>query len=243
MGASENDMSGLTVKFLPVYSKERKIVSCEVRPALSLTAEDFEIYPSHIIMQIAEEMGVDVMVNAWIINKACEFAVKTGLKVSVTASARAISTGDIVTSVRNALEETKLSPDLLAVQFPEQIVALNYDHFNVIAGKLKRFGVSVILDNLGAYTAAVLLRHSSVDGVKANASVFTAKTIGVNNGDDFDKTYLDSIMKLAEMNNVSVGVTSIHNEGQFELIDDVDWYQGELFSKELSEEEFLRKLS
>jgi EAL domain-containing protein (putative c-di-GMP-specific phosphodiesterase class I)/GGDEF domain-containing protein len=259
--AIKNNMQGLTIKYLPVYSNCGKIISCEA--LLSLCQEEESLkdspqtsycnYPSHIIMQIAEKMGLDVIINSWVIKKACEFCKKVrdsqpavvtnfpivpnGFQVSVSATARSLFTGTIVTMVKNALEDTVLPEDGLAVQFSERIVAVNYDRFIATLRELRQIGekgVSVILDNVGSYyTAFSLLRHSGISAAKTDVTLFTGKI------DEISESYVNNIVKLAKNNAVSVGVKSVENESQLELLQQADWYQGSLYSRAMEEEEFI----
>jgi len=243
--AVESDMEGLFVRYTPVYSTEdsaepRKIISCEASLALSSLSPEEAPYPSYMLMQIAERMGVDVASNAWIIKQACEFCkrVQAGapdFKVCVNATSRTLSTGTILTLVKNALYETGLLPESLSVQFSERIVAIHYDRFISVLGELKKLGVPVIIDNVGSYyTVTSLLRHSGINAIKADITIFTG------NIDEFSEAYLKNIKNLADSNNVSIGVKSVEDKAQLEAAPGVDWYQGSSHSNEISSDEILR---
>jgi EAL domain-containing protein (putative c-di-GMP-specific phosphodiesterase class I) len=141
-----------------------------------------------------------------------------------------------VSAVSSALKETDLPPDGLVVRFTERIIAINYDQFIKVLGKIKKIGVSVVVDNVGAYyNLAVLARHSAISGGIADATLFTGEM------DDFAKTYIANMITHAKNNNVKVGVKSVENEEQLALAHqaNADWYQ----SAPLTADEILRQLS
>ena len=233
--AVENNMDGLAVKYMPVYDRDGVISSCEAIVALTAPAE-LQSYPPHIIMQIADKMGLDVTIDSWVIKQACRFSAKTGMKVSVTASARSLTTKAIVTMVNNALcqsGETPLPAERLGIQFSERVVAVNYDCFMAVLSELKKIGVPVILDNVGSYYATSnLLRHSGITAAKTDITLFTGKI------DDFDGQYIERLFALARNNGVTVGVKSIDNAEQLALAGEADRYQGRYYCEAMSEEEF-----
>jgi EAL domain-containing protein (putative c-di-GMP-specific phosphodiesterase class I)/GGDEF domain-containing protein len=240
--AVENNMEGLTVKFSPVYSADKRLVSCEAQ--IALDTEESRDYPSHIIMKTAEKMGVDVTVNSWVIKKACEFCKKVQqserfehLKtVSVSATARTLTANTIVPMVKKAIEETGLPANSLAVQFTERVVAVNYDRFITVLSELKKLKVQVILDDVGShYTATSLLRHSGISAAKADVTIFTGII------DDFSEVYINNMIKLAKDHNVNIGVKSIESKTQVERLQDVDWYQGSAYCAPLKEDEFFAR--
>ncbi|MCL2070878.1 MAG: bifunctional diguanylate cyclase/phosphodiesterase [Oscillospiraceae bacterium] len=246
--AVENDMGGVDVQYFPVYSNqkeykkgdERKIVSYEAVPVISKQLNP-ELYPSRVIMEIAEKMGIDVTIDRWLIKQACEFCKKARIKnremtVSVSVCARSLITGEVVTMIKDALKETKLPAAGLAIQFSERIVAINYDRFISVLSVLKKTGVSVILDNLGSYYAAgTLLRHSGINALKADITVFES---GI---DEFSESYVSGLINLAKTNGVSIGVRSIENESRLEgIVQGADWYQGGFYSTPVNEETAIR---
>jgi EAL domain-containing protein (putative c-di-GMP-specific phosphodiesterase class I)/GGDEF domain-containing protein len=236
----EGEVNGLEVRYTPIYSGEKEIVSCAATLALELPLDE-QPYPSRILMQIAEKMGIDVTIDSWVIKQACEFCMQArkkspDFKVIVDATSRTLSTRAIVKMVSRALEETGLSARGLSVQFSERVIAVNYEEFLSVLSELQKLGVSVILDGIGSYySAASLLRHSGISAATADITIFTGRI------DDFSEAYTKGIVKLAKDNSVSLGIKSIQNEEQLEvdLVQEADWYQGGLYSNEMSENELL----
>jgi EAL domain-containing protein (putative c-di-GMP-specific phosphodiesterase class I)/GGDEF domain-containing protein len=237
--AVENDMEGLMVRFTPVYSRENRIISCEASLALAMPVDSNSLYSPRELTKIAAKLGIDVAIDSWIVKQACEFCVKArennpGFIVSVKATERALTTGTVVGMVKDALARTGLEADGLAVQFSERVVAANYDRFIAVLSVLKKTGVGVILDNLGSYyTVTSLMRHSGIRAAKADITMFTGKI------DEFDEEYIKRVLKLARDNEVQIGVKSIQNEEQIELVQDVDWYQGEFYSRAVDAEDMI----
>jgi EAL domain-containing protein (putative c-di-GMP-specific phosphodiesterase class I) len=178
-------------------------------------------------MRLAEKMGIDGVIGPWVIHKACEFCREmrgknpqySGLTVSICATARSLSSGAIVAAVKSALESTGLPSEALVVHFTERMIAMNYDKFMATLSTLKRIGVAVVIDNVGAYySLASLLRHSAISAMTADITLFTGQI------DDFDKRYIADLIQHAKANNVSVGVKSIENDEQLMLVTEADWF-------------------
>jgi predicted signal transduction protein with EAL and GGDEF domain len=257
--ASEQDMTGLTVRYLPVYSKSKdgsyndRIVSCEA--AVSIEDADLSGLPSRIIMTTAEKMGLDIKLSAWVFKKSCEFCKRVrgesgsgDFTVCVNATSRSLTTGAVEIMVKDALEKTGLPPDGLAIQFSERIVAVNYDSFILVMKKLKKIGVQIVLDNIGSYyTATSLLRYSGINGAKADVTVFSGTM------DKFSDVYLDNIIELAKNNNVSIGIKGLPIPlTEKEVLDitersrhikEIDFYQGGFRGDTMNEDEFVSTLS
>lgn len=242
--AVENNMDGVDVRYLPVYqSGERKIVSYEAFPMIS-DYMDLGMYPTHLVMNIAEKMEIDSVIDSWVITQACEFCVKAResspeITVSVSVSALSLITDEIVFMVKKALDKSGLAPDGLSLQFSEKIAAIHYDKFMNVLPKLKKIGVSVILDSVGSYyITSSLLRHSAISAAKADVTVLSTRI------DEFTDTYILGLMKLAKENGVAVGVKSVDNESRLEgkIADNIDWYQGGFYNHPVSADKALNML-
>ena len=237
--AVETNMTGLDVEFVPMYSKksenENRAVSYEVRPVLALPME-LEIYPSRVVMQIAEKTGVDSAIDAWVLKRACSFCAAAREKiphvtVSVIISARTLTLGKTIHMVKAALTESGLPADGLTVRFTEKTIATNYDSFLTALGELCRAGVAVALDGVGSYySAATLFRHSGITAARADITLFTSQI------DSLDKKYITDLMALARANQVDVSVDSVADRSLLELIGDVDLYSD---AKAVTEKEAL----
>ena len=252
--AVENNMSGIVVEYLPVYSTStntdesatasRKIVSYEALPTLSQPINS-QTYPSHLMTQIAEKLGIDAIINTWLIKCACEFCVRARAEnpettVSISVSAHALASGEIVAMVNSALEQTKLPAENLILQFSERIIAINYERFIVVLGELKKIGTPVILDNIGSYyTMSSIVRHSGISGIKADLNFL------VGGFDECNDAYVEGLIKLAKEKGVSIGARSVESESQLNvgMAKEVNWYQGGFYSKAISEEEAITKVA
>ncbi|MCL1903196.1 MAG: GGDEF domain-containing protein [Oscillospiraceae bacterium] len=235
--AVNNNMEGIAIEYSPIYEMdngEQRVISYEVAPMISHLMES-EVYSPRITMMIAEKMGISSNIDAWLINKACDFCVKEridspGVSVSVGVSAHSLISGEIVSIAKNALNNSGLSADGLLLQFSERIVATNYEQFMKVLRKLSEFDVLAVLDDFGSYyVTSELIRHSGICALKADVVLFTG---GFD--DEFGEKYIAGLMKLAEKNGVKIGVRSIENESQLEIgfVQNADWYQGGYYSKE-----------
>jgi diguanylate cyclase (GGDEF)-like protein len=239
--AVENGMKGLSARFQPVFGADgRRALGCE-----TLISMSDENSPPARLIRLAESMGLDIAVDSWVLKQACEFCKKMRKEfdpeffVSVNTTKRELTTKAIVAMVERALEESGLPPSALAVEVEEQILIAHYEIVSSVLGALKKVGVAIIIDNLGShYAVSSLIKHSCVNYVKADITLFTTMY-----DDDFERTVTDSLLKRARDYGVSVCVKRIENEEQLEFIDGVDFHQGYLYGKPMADDDFTNFMS
>ncbi|MCL1881320.1 MAG: GGDEF domain-containing phosphodiesterase [Oscillospiraceae bacterium] len=281
--AVENDMEGLIVKYIPVYSTvepdtvdvtNKKVIAYEAAISLSqpefmptthfgvtpfnsqsnmnLSSKqglpsspnrDFSLYPSYVLMKMAEKMGADVQINQWLIKQSCEFCramrnqqptQNSELMVCVSVTSRFLASNEVSSVARKALDESGLSPDGLMLSFSERVIARNYERFIVTLSKIKKHGIFASIDNIGGYySLASLLRHSVIRSASADVTVFTGKI------SELDSNYVNSIIELAKSNEIKLGITSVQNDEQLKIAKDfgANWYQGKNCSNAMTAEE------
>jgi EAL domain-containing protein (putative c-di-GMP-specific phosphodiesterase class I) len=248
--AVKNDMKGLAIKYMPVYSAGepgQRLISCEANIAIeesALAEYSLEECPPNVLMKIAAKMGIDTVIGEWLIKRACEFCrlmreKDERLTVSIGATARSLTAGTIVGVVKNALEETSLPANGLAIRFSERTIAINYDKFMDVLAKFNKIGVWIAVDNAGSYyNLATLIRHSMIHSVSGDVTLFTGHP------DQFSENYIANLIEHARANGVRVGVKSVANEEQQKAVTEAeaDWYQSDYGSGTMTEEEILAAL-
>jgi EAL domain-containing protein (putative c-di-GMP-specific phosphodiesterase class I)/GGDEF domain-containing protein len=239
--AVKNNMDGLVVKYTPVYSsRDDRIIAGEA--LIAFEKPDLTAFPPRVIMRVAEKMGIDAVIGYWLIKRACELCKEvreknSEIRICISATARSLSSGTLVSSTKKALDETGLTPEGLVLCFSERIITTNSDRFMATLSELKKIGVTVIIDNVGSYySLASLLRHSVISGAAVDVTLLTGQI------DNYDEEYIRNIISLSKTNDVKFGVRSIQNEEQLALVTDAsaDWYQSEYRSGAMSGEEFFK---
>jgi len=236
----ERGMDGFTVKFQPVFRADGgRVKSCEALISIGSIFGDFASQPERLI-RLAENTGLDIAIDDWVLRNVCNLCKKVraaydpDFTVSVNTTARELTTGTIVKMAENALRETGLEPSALSIEVSEHIIAANYSAVSPVLGALKKLGVTVTIDNIGSqYIVPSLIKHSCVSVIKSDVTLFTSIY------DEFDRSFTDSLFKLAQSCGVLVCVKKIETAEQLEYVANADLYQGYLYAKPMEEKDFL----
>jgi len=134
------------------------------------------VYPNHFIPQL-EELGLMVDVGDWVLKTACmQNAVwqREGLaqvRVMVNLSSTQFYRGDIVQTVKNALDESGLDPRWLELELTESLMLDDSELTIKIMRALKALGVSLSLDDFGTgWSSLAYLRRFPIDRIKIDRS-------------------------------------------------------------------------
>ena len=118
------------------------------------------IAPSAFI-PLAEETGLIVPMGRWVLFEACRLvAPLQALSVSVNLSPVQIRRGDIVKTVKAALEASGLPPHRLELEVTEGVLLENTASARATLQALKELGVSLALDDFGAGYSSLSTLHS-----------------------------------------------------------------------------------
>jgi len=236
----ERGMDGFAVKFQPVFEAGgRRVKSCEALISIGDAFGEFAANPARLI-RLAESTGLDIAIDDWVLRNVCNLCKKIRAEydpdftVSVNTTARELTTGSIVSMSQRALRESGLEPSALSIEVSEHIIAAHYNVVSPVLGALKKLGVTVTIDNIGSqYIVPSLIKHSCVSTIKSDVTLFS----GIY--DEFDRSFTDSLFKLAQNCGVLVCVKKIESEEQLEYVANADLYQGYLYGKPMEEKEFM----
>ncbi|HLF40369.1 MAG TPA: EAL domain-containing protein, partial [Acidimicrobiia bacterium] len=129
-------------------------------------------------IDIAEETGHVVPLGETVLREACQeiaqrarIADHETLGLSVNLSARQLSTGVFVGTVRRILEETGLAPERLCLEITESVLMEDVEtSIDALLG-LKALGVRLAVDDFGTgYSSLSYLRRFPIDVVKLDRS-------------------------------------------------------------------------
>jgi EAL domain-containing protein (putative c-di-GMP-specific phosphodiesterase class I) len=165
----------LRVRYQPqIDLRTGKIVAVEAlvrweHPTLGMLAPN-EFVP------LAEESGLIVEVDTWVLRKACAQAAewcRNGLpmRVAVNLSARHFQTPDrLIASISNTLADTGLSPSMLELEVTEGLAVVE-DRSAETLQRVRDLGVSIAIDDFGTgYSMLSRLHRFPVDRLKIDRS-------------------------------------------------------------------------
>jgi EAL domain-containing protein (putative c-di-GMP-specific phosphodiesterase class I) len=130
------------------------------------------ISPAHFL-PIAERSTLIVDLGGWALLRACADAAKwPGLRVSVNASARQLTDGQLLDQVASALDESGLPPERLEVELAESLlIEVDTETFLMLSA-IRDLGVGLALDDFGTdYASLTALKRLPLTAVNLDRSL------------------------------------------------------------------------
>jgi diguanylate cyclase (GGDEF)-like protein len=183
---------------------------------------------------VAEESGLIVPIGAWVLRMACKTAAAwtKPLKVAVNLSPVQFRHGDIVATVKEALEISGLDPARLELEVTEGIWIQNSDAVLEQLAHLRAIGISIALDDFGTgYSSLAYLWKFPFDVVKIDRSFVTAMQI-----DPKADAIVKTIVALGKTLFLTVTAEGVETSAQAQTLSAAgcDHVQGYLFGRPLS---------
>lgn len=192
------------------------------------------ISPSEFI-PIAEETGLIIPLGTQVLEKACRQNKKwhekgfTNLVIAVNISVLQFQKEDLVKTVTNILEKTKLNPNYLLLEITESVLQ-DVEESRIIINRLKTLGVRVSLDDFGTgYSSLSVLKHLPIHYLKIDKSFID--DIHTN-----EKNIVKAIIEMGHNLNFKLVAEGIENEEQLSYLkqNGCQYGQGYLFSKPMN---------
>lgn len=201
------------------------------------------IAPSEFI-PLAEYLGLINPIGNFVLKEACSQCKKWNdlgkdYKVNVNLSVVQLLQPDIVTVVRQTLEETGLNPAHLTLEVTESLAINDMERMKLILAGIKQLGVKLALDDFGTgYSSLNHIREIPFDVIKVDQSF--VKDLAV---DAYAKSFVKMVAELAEAIGVSVCVEGIESIEQYDVLQgmNIKFIQGYYFDKPLTREKFEEK--
>lgn len=198
--------------------------------------------PSQFI-PIAEECGLIVPLGAWVLKEACHRAqqwrkeVMHDMVVAVNLSAVQLRRGDIVATVRSALEESGLPPYCLELELTESMLIQDTDRILEIVRQLKSLGVKLSLDDFGTgYSNMSYLKRLQVDKLKIDQSFVREMEFNTESA-----AIVRAMVDVARALNLNITAEGVETKTQASLLQELGCHygQGYLFCRPIPEQDFV----
>lgn len=195
-------------------------------------------------LPLAEEAGLMPDLGHDVIHQACQQARAWGdkgidLRISINISGKELERGDLVASVRDALQTHGVSGKQLEIEISEADSMRNATRSLSVMRELKTDGVFLGIDDFGTgYSSLAYLNCLPTDFIKIDSLFVKAiggeADLGSNNVD-----LIRAIIKLADTLNVITVAEGVETMFQMELLEAMGCHsaQGYLFSPPVSAEE------
>jgi diguanylate cyclase (GGDEF)-like protein/PAS domain S-box-containing protein len=137
---------------------------------LRLTEGETVIAPGGFI-EIAEHNGMIREIDRWVIHSAIELLGRSGVlpaeKITINLSGRSFADRDLADIIEDDIQRSQVDPSRLIFEIKETAVIANIDEAITLAGRLKRAGCGVAIDDFGsAFGSFYYLKHLPVDLLK-----------------------------------------------------------------------------
>jgi diguanylate cyclase (GGDEF)-like protein len=209
--------------------KSRKISTCEA--LLRWPHPDRGMVSPAEFIPLAEEMGLIVEIGDWVLLQACMECTQwpAGTRVAVNLSPIQFRRGNIVSSVRAALEKSGLAAERLELEITESVLIQDTEATRAVLIQLREMGVRISLDDFGTgYSSLSYLHSFPLHKVKIDRSF-------LNGIADSERSLilLRGVAQLSAELGMAVTVEGVETDEELELVlreTRVDEAQGFLFS-------------
>jgi len=200
------------------------------------------VSPDEFIRE-AERNGQIHAMGRWVLRQACLDAARwpgaNAPRVSVNVSAAQVSSGRLVSQVREALAAAKLPAHRLVIELTESMEMAISEGVSQTLSDLRAMGVSLALDDFGTgYSSLQSLRRQPVSLVKIDKS-FVGDVPG--GGEVLIKATVD-VARHFGLDVVAEGVETVAQRTRLETLG-VNYMQGYLFGRPMPADEFVAWLA
>ncbi|PLR95921.1 EAL domain-containing protein [Bacillus sp. T33-2] len=198
--------------------------------------------PPNVFIPIAEESGLIVILETFVITEACKVLREWKVKgkevkrVSVNISLITILQEGFVSFIQNQLNEFNLDGELLELEITERIVMKNEEDVNCILQSLREKGIKISIDDFGTgYSSLSYIDKLNVDILKIDKSF-------IDNIEN-NKEVVTAIIFLAKNLNLQVIAEGVETENQIKLLQEIgcEDVQGYYYSPPIPIDEFEQK--
>ncbi len=184
---------------------------------------------------IAEETGLIIPLGEWVMRTACAQAVawrEAGfdpMRVSVNVSSRQLSQGDLVKTVKEVLDSTRLAGEYLELEITESSLMSDVDATTTTLCGLKETGLSLSVDDFGTgYSSMSYLKRFPLDALKIDRSFVRDLTVDAN-----DAAITKAVIALAKALDLATVAEGVEEEDQLRFLVEqgCDLIQGFLISR------------
>ncbi len=172
--ALEHD--GFTLFYQPkVDLRSNAILGVEA--LIRMNAPDNKFILPDTFISVAEETGLIVPIGEWVLNAACRDAMRmqesfdVPLSMAVNISPRQFISGDIVKTVRDALQAANLNARQLELEITEGVLVDERSGVSGVLSKLHDLGIKLAIDDFGTgYSSLSYLKRYPIDELKIDQS-------------------------------------------------------------------------
>lgn len=204
------------------------------------------LVPPSDFIGLAEETGLIGAIGEFVLRQACQQARAwqiqglAQIRVSVNLSVHQLRQGNLLSLVRQVLDETGLAPQFLELELTESQLLDNVESVIATFQQLRNLGVKLAIDDFGTgYSSLSYLKRFPVDYVKIDQTFIRDLTPGSE-----DAAITRAIIAMAHSLELKVVAEGVETQAQMDFLKSqrCDEIQGYLISKPVEAEHFAQLL-
>lgn len=221
-----------------------EIIGCEALMRLNSPILGF-VSPEEFI-PVAEECGLIDELGEWALSEACNFnqrLIHAGFKpirMSVNVSTVQLRGNRLLKAIESLPEKTSMPLKYLELELTESVLMTHSHHNLALINRMKELGIKIALDDFGTgYSSFSYLTKIPINTLKIDKS-FIAEICKNKN----DAYISGTIINLAHQLGITVIAEGVETIEQLRILQEqsCDILQGYLFSKPISENDFMELL-
>jgi len=202
--------------------------------------------PPDQFISIAEDCGLIVEINRWVIDRTCELICDwrrmdlPQIRIAVNLSGYRLAEQDIAATLKKSMEKCGLDDQALEVEVTENVLMHDTEGIAATLSSIKELGVRVALDDFGTgYSSLGYLTTFQVDTIKIDRSFVMGCT-----DNEKSRVIIKAIIAMGHSLGLKIVAEGIETMEHFQLLKEYgcDECQGFYFSKPVSEDEFIQLL-
>lgn len=201
------------------------------------TKPDGTMVSPGVFIPIAEESGMIVDIDQWMVNEAARtiaewrrFGHAAGdIRIAVNISGQHFTDGDLVRTITDACELHGVEPQSLVVEVTESCAIGDINHTVAVLDELHQMGIRISLDDFGTgYSSLSYLQQLPIDTVKIDRSFITGLALGGANA-----KIVELVTALSVVLDLKVVAEGVETEEQARCLEElgIDYLQGFFFAK------------
>ena len=192
------------------------------------------LVPPSEFIPVAESSGLIVQIGKWVLEEACCQAAKwsqTGIDITMAVNISAVQfrRSNLEETVKRALKDSGLNPELLELELTESILIHDTENVLNTIKRLKKIGVKLSIDDFGTgYSSLSYLKRFAVDKLKIDQSF--VRELHQNQE---DAAIVRAVVQMAKSLNLRTIAEGIESENILQILAEYgcNEVQGYYFSK------------
>jgi diguanylate cyclase (GGDEF)-like protein len=234
----------LVIHYQPKVELTGRIVGAEA--LIRWRHSDLGMVSPAKFIPIAEQTGLIVEIGLWVFEqvclwvKSCQAKGLAVFRVSINLSAIEFKCVDLVEKVADILAKIGVDPSLIELELTESVTIGNTKDCIEQMNKLKDLGLTLCMDDFGrGFSSFSYLRELPLDALKVDQSF-----ISNLDSENSSQAIVRAILALADGLGMETVAEGVETEAQLEFLKnhECNIFQGYLFSRPVSAEDFLKLL-